>query len=385
MAHLTFSVAEEQVLHLLRLETAVNSPPIPTALVAGVERLALENELASTIALNLANVYGWAAVPPRWREEYLDWDRVVSSYLAELDRIASILAEYGISLVALKNSGIARAIYVHPGAVPMGDVDVLVKKREFHRAHELLQNEGYVLSCKPPQQYPDIEDSIAAGVAEYEKRLQDGTVLWFEMHWRPITGRWIRPEQEPNTDDFFTDIVRVTGSEIHLLAPVNNLLQVCLHTARHSYVRAPGLRLHLDVARIVNAYPDLDWGVFVTRVQDLQVKTATYFSLLIPAEVLGVPIPAEVLAALRPPPHKERKLRDMIAKAGLFDPQARKFSRQDYVLFNALLYDDWQGLWRGVFPERDWMQRQYQFSSPLLLPYYHTRRLADLLFRRLAT
>ena len=56
------------------------------------------------------------------------------------------------------------------------------------------------------------------------------------------------------------------------------MLQVALHTAKHSYVRAPGFRLHVDVDRIVSTQ-NIDWKIFENMVCKLRVKTAVYISL----------------------------------------------------------------------------------------------------------
>ena len=49
--------------------------------------------------------------------------------------------------------------------------------------------------------------------------------------------------------------------EYQILSPEDNLLQVALHTAKHSYVRAPGFRLHSDVDRIV-CFQEINWNIF---------------------------------------------------------------------------------------------------------------------------
>ena len=56
-----------------------------------------------------------------------------------------------------------------------------------------------------------------------------------------------------------TDSLEVNGSNVRILAPEDNLLQVALHTAKHSYVRAPGFRLHSDVDRVVR-FQSIDWN-----------------------------------------------------------------------------------------------------------------------------
>jgi hypothetical protein len=302
--------------------------------------------------------------------------------LTELDYIADKLTEKGIPLIILKNGGIARGIYPCPGCCPMGDLDVLVEKKHFQRAHQVLLNHGFYFEFRSLLEEPDIRTAEKNGGAEYWKILANEDKLWFELQWRAVAGRWIRPEQEPSTEDLMKRSISVSGTTVRILSPEDNLLQVSLHAAKHSYVRAPGMRLHTDVDRIVR-YQSIDWGVFLKYVLDLQVKTAVYFSLAIPNALFGTPIPEEVLVRLKPPAWKVKLISGWLKKAGLFNPNERKFGKVKYILFNILLYDDFSGLWRAVFPEKKWMEKRYGFKNNLLLPAYYIGRLKDLLFRRI--
>lgn len=346
---------------------------------------AVENELHTLWVHQLAERVGWWALPESWHEAHEVNRQRLMDYLKELDAIAARLSAENIPLVALKNGGIARGIYPCPGCCPMGDLDVLVEKRHFRRAHETLLAEGYHFEYRSPLEEAELAAAEESGGAEYWKILPNGEKLWFELQWRPVAGRWIRPDQEPAAEALMARSISIPGTAVRLLSPEDNLLQVALHTAKHTYVRAPGFRLHLDVERIVRAYPDLDWELFVQRVTALQVKTAVYFSLLIPHDLFGTPIPESVLVVLRPPAWKERLIIRWLNRVGLFNPHEQKFSKPGYILFNALLYDNLWGLLRSIFPARAWMRERYGFRSDLLLPYYHARRLFDLALRRVNT
>jgi hypothetical protein len=155
-----------------------------------------------------------------------------------------------------------------------------------------------------------------------------------------------------------------------------------VHTAKHSYLRAPGLRLHTDVERIVRGCT-IDWQRFLLMVETLNVRTPVYFSLWLPAMLLGTPVPAEVLRELSPSKIKKALTLRCIKSAGLFHPKDRaKFNRTSYILFNMLLYDNVGCLLRAVFPSRDSMKRRYGVSSAFTLPYHHAKRIADLCLRR---
>jgi hypothetical protein len=275
--------------------------------------------------------------------------------MSEMDEVAGRLAGEGIRMVALKNAGIARGIYDCPGCCPMGDLEEA-----------------------------ELEAAEAGGGAEYWKMLAGGEKLWFELQWRPVAGRWIRPDQEPSARELMERSVAIEGTDVRLLSPEDNLLQVSLHTAKHTYVRAPGFRLHTDVDRIARRQK-IDWDVFLRRVEKLQVKTAVYFSLAIPKLIFGTPIPSEVLKRLEPSSSKRALVMRWIERAGLFNPDERKFGRVGFVLFTSLMYDDFAGFWRGIFPDREWMRERYGFNNGLLLPYYHARRVVNLVARRVGT
>src|SRR5690606_18100028 len=111
----------------------------------------------------------------------------------------------------------------------------------------------------------------------------------------------------------------IPGTAARLLSPEDNMIQVALHTAKHSYVRAPGLRLHTDVDRLARlAAPD--WDRVAAMVEALQTTTAVYLSLAMARALLGAPVPPAILDRLAPPPWKTRVLVAAIRRAGVFEP-----------------------------------------------------------------
>ena len=338
----------------------------------------------SIIGEKLRSVLGEAHTPQRWLDAVEATEQRIGLYMEQLGRAAGALAQEGIRLVALKNSGIARGLHTSLASTPMGDVDVLVSPKDFRRAHGILEGLGFELDDRSPFAVSDIEDAEAHGGAEYRVALRDGTELWFELQWRPVAGRWIRPDQEPRADELLARSVPMPGTAARLLEPEDNLLQVCLHTAKHSYVRAPGFRLHTDVDRIVH-YCEIDWDSFCDRVERTGLRTAVYLSLVIPKRLLGSDVPEAVLQRLNFALWKHRLLLRWIQRVGLFGPKERKWSKPGYILFNLFLYDSLAGVWRAVFPDAEWMQRQYKYRRPWMLPVAHVRRLFGLVFQRANT
>ena len=327
---------------------------------------------------------GELELPERWAKSAEVIETKLTLYLEQLDRVAAALAEKDIPLVALKNSGIARGIYKDLAGCPMGDVDVLVRPSDFREAHAVMLELGYKMDDRSPFQVEDIDEAELHGGSEYTYELSDGSTLWFELQWRPVAGRWIQPDQEPPADELMARSVPIEGSAARLLSPEDNLLQVSLHTAKHSYVRAPGFRLHTDVDRIVRGCA-IDWDAFCDHVEKIRVRTAVYLSLSIPAELFGTPIPEEVLVRLNRTPWKTRLLQRWIVKAGLFGPDDSKWSKLGYICFNLMLYDTIGGVLSGVFPDGDWMVKHYDVKRRWTLPIWYGVRIVELVCKRAKT
>jgi hypothetical protein len=259
--------------------------------------------------------------------------------LAAADDVASMLAQVGIPTLALKNVGIARGIYACAACTPMGDIDLVVRRSDFRKAHDLLVGHGLVHDTRAPEVEPaNIDHAYESGGSEYRYGSSENEV-WVELQWRPVAGRWIRPHQEPSADDLIERSRAIQGTELRLLDATDNMLQVALHTAKHSYCRAPGLRLHTDVHRLA-AYDPPQWDALVDAARRLDVVTAVYFSLDIAATLLASPIPEDVLAQLRPDRKRRAVIQGMLRRTSIFEPHEAKFNRAQMVVFHGMLYDD---------------------------------------------
>ena len=339
------------------------------------------NKIESIAAESLRLCFKDKGLGDNWQVSYDNTKELIASYMSELDNVSKLLANNNIALVALKNSGITRGLYPFYGSCPMGDIDVLVRKNDFHNAHDILINNGYTMKFRSPLEEVNIEKAEKGGGAEYSVILPNGYNLWFELQWRPVAGRWIRADQEPSAEELIERSTKINSSDARLLCPEDNLMQVCLHTAKHSYVRAPGFRLHSDVDRIVRCC-SIDWALFMQQVENLQVKTAVFFSLAFASDLLKTPVPESVLSQLKPSFWKVWVISKWLQKVGIFDPDGKKWGSFGYIIFVSLLYDSLGGLFRSIIPDKKWMQDHYGVKNSISLPFYYILRLVNLIWKR---
>lgn len=312
-----------------------------------------------------------------WQKIYNDCYRAAQEKLDATKKICQKMHENGIEMIALKNGGILADIIDDPAKMPMGDVDSLVQKKDFFKAHEIMLSEGYKFEYCNDYEIPDINNAYRDGDAEYMKMITDSHKFIYELAWRVVAGRWMRPDCEPDTEENFGRSHYARDSFISVLSPEDNLLQVCIHTAKHSYLRAPGLRLNLDVERIVSNC-EIDWDLFLDKVKKAHTKTAAYYSLYIPVVLFGTPVPQNILDELRPSKAKQNRIEKMLSKAGFLHPKARKFSRVDFLLFQTSLYDSISDMWHTLYPNAKWLKARYDFTNSLMIPYYIFLRGLDL-------
>jgi hypothetical protein len=299
-------------------------------------------------------------LPEVWQKEYQRQKERQEYLMNKAIEVCKLMDDNGIPMAVLKNGGIMIGMIHEAVKCPMEDVDSLVRKSDFYRAHEILIANGFQFKFRSEFEFEKLDEAYRDGSTEYFIEMPDGEKIWFELAWRAVAGRWIRPDLEPDTDGFLERSFTPEGTKVHVLSPEDNLLQVCIHTAKHSYVRAPGLRLHMDVDRII-AYNEIDWKLFIEKVKATHVCTSTYLSLYIPSIILRTEIPQWVLEKLRP--SNAEMLLNMLGEAGLPHPKQKKFNKLQFLHFQTALYDYRSDIWHTLYPGKMWMKERYNCQT----------------------
>ena len=317
----------------------------------------------------------------KWDDEFVKVEKRIDTLMDELENIGQFLYRNNIKIVALKNAGITKGLYHNNACSPMGDLDLLVKSDDFLKAHKLLTGSlGYTFEFRSVLEEAELKTAFKDGGTEYYKVIK-GYKIWIELQWRPIAGRWIQPHNEPNGDELIKKSKLITNSHIRILSPEDNLLQVSLHTAKHSYVRAPGFRLHSDVDRVVR-FQSIDWEKFKNDVNNRRLKTSVYFSLFFAKKLLKTPIPQNILNNLKPSKVKKNIIKGFIDRANIYDQNKKKFSKIGYIIFNLLLYDSFFEVFRAVLPSYKTMKINYSIKYKISLPFFYLFRIKNLIFKR---
>ena len=219
---------------------------------------------------------------------------------ATLERVGEALAASGVEALLLKGAALIQSAYDDPGEREMLDLDLLVRDAQLPAATAALEPLGY--RAQP-------SDDASAAVAQLAPRehhdaplIGDQRLVSIELHRHiAITGEG----RGFTMDGFWKRATRAADSRLHQPAASDLLLHVCLHFTRSrlggSYSRrntGGALGQICDIARLVDTQSP-DWPVLIAAARESEIG-ARVFLALFAASTLGVNIPAETLAELRP-------------------------------------------------------------------------------------
>lgn len=210
-------------------------------------------------------------------------------------RALRALSAAAIPSLVLKGAALVSTAYAEPALRPMEDFDLLVPREQFPRAVHVLLADGW--SFHPP--LPDPEPHFVFQHAIGFRRDGGGEL---DLHWS-ATGLPF------DLDDTHTQPLRIGGEETHMLAPADQLLQICAHaTLLNPHI--PPIRWAADAFLLLarGAFP---WSELVDIARQRGWSLVMRRCLEYLRDGLGVAVPDDVIATLA----RQQRFRERIALA----------------------------------------------------------------------
>lgn len=231
------------------------------------------------------------------------------SLAGELLKTLQSLAKNGIDALAFKGPVLAAAAYGNLALRQFGDLDILVREKDFYTAKALFLSQGF----QPWKSLTPLEESrhFRREHAYTLVRSHDG--LRLDLHWRmtqeryafglDIESLWGRLRRMP-----------FCGREVLGLSPEDLLMILCLHGSKHCWER---LAWVCDIAEVVQANPDLNWQQILAKNAAIDSSGALLLGLELARNLLGARLPAPVLSVI----DADRKVRRVsrLIQSRLFD------------------------------------------------------------------
>jgi len=241
------------------------------------------------------------AMPAEAGESWNAVERLAGFRMAHLEQrlhdALALLGEARIPVVVLKGAALALAVDRSFQARPMSDVDVLLRPEDAQRAWQALQQADWMsLDLDPCMQriyarkhhLPPLFDARAPTLevglelhTELFSTFRSPFRLDAEAIWRTAVGGHDLP------------------SHVRVPDPEHMLLHCCLHFAWSHLLRKGAWRTVHDIATL-SCRGAIDWQRFEHLARATNGASACFWSLRMAELLGGVPMPAGLLASLRP-------------------------------------------------------------------------------------
>jgi hypothetical protein len=332
--------------------------------------VAVAEDLAPALAHGLGTA-GWAGVPVSARRrltEALATSR--GRHLLMTRAAAPVLrrcADDGVEVIVLKGPTLAESLYPDPALRPCSDLDLLVRPADRFRMDAVLRALGH---HRVADEHSWDFDIAYDGATVYET---PGGVR-IDLHWALLT----EPRFVWNADETEiwarSEAISVEGEPSRGLGREDLVLYLAAHLAVHHTLA--GLRRYWDVALLLERWVGaLDWETLRARAARWRVRHALFFVLRGARALFHAPVPADVLAALRPGGARAGLLEAIVRRSD--DTRLRRLEHLVTLLLVDRSRDLCGALRHAVLPSASWMRARYGIETASRPALYraHARRL----------
>jgi hypothetical protein len=304
----------------------------------------------------------------------------------ELGKTLNLLKDDGISIIVLKGAYLAEVVYGSIALRSMGDVDILVKKEDLHKTVTDLFQTGF---------HPLNEEINAylKRTAKMQFQVLPESKHFFDL----VHPEWkvkldVHVSLTPEDSLFSVDTERlwnralksnVNGTEVLMLSPVDSLLYQTMHASFHHHYMF-GLRPLVDISETIRRYRDqISWEDLKSRAYTWKAQKCAWLTLQFVRELLGAPVPEDVLTALEPGNINIDLL--TWSREQIFSSQRTARSLPDDLIKSwksRRLQDKAAAVFKAIFPSRKIMALVYPASPTSKRIYlYYLIRIKDLFIR----
>ena len=98
------------------------------------------------------------------------------------------------------------------------------------------------------------------------------------------------------------EILNYNGEDVFVPSDEDMLISVCINSCRKRYSK---LKSFVDIAEIIEKFPDLNWNRFVDLCKKYKCQNIIYTAFIIAKETVGCSVPERILQLLQPYPAKK--------------------------------------------------------------------------------
>ncbi|MCJ7445482.1 MAG: nucleotidyltransferase family protein [Methanotrichaceae archaeon] len=201
----------------------------------------------------------------------------------ELLRILDKFDFHGITAIPYKGPSLAQQACGDLTLRQFVDLDIIVRKKDFIKAKELLLSDRYEPYFKMT---PSQEKACLKTQYDY-KFINKNTNYSVELHWA-LAKRYYRLKFDYEGIWARIQSLNLEGRTVSCLSPEDLLIALCIHGALHMWT---SLRSICDIAAFIESNTEIDWKLLIKYANDQNNEKLLLLGLLLARDLLDAEIP----------------------------------------------------------------------------------------------
>ena len=207
-------------------------------------------------------------------------------------RVYKLFREHRIPVAIFKGALLAQMAYGEMSLRQAGDIDMLINRRDFAQARQLLESLGYEMT-------PRLTASQLASHLSNHCEIQFMRDEWFtvvDLHWDLAPRSFVF---DLKADEVMSRLqsVSLAGAMVETFGAEDLLLYQAMHGAKHLWRRLDWIS---SLAESLRATPDVNWDTIVSRAAKAHATRMLALGLRLVEQLSDVAVPREVFVAVDP-------------------------------------------------------------------------------------
>lgn len=207
--------------------------------------------------------------------------------------------------------------------------------------------------------------------------------MWINVQWTPLAEKVFPVAPEINSEFFFKNIVDINNSNIQVLSKTYLLFLCLLHTSVHKYTCSPGMKLNVDIDRLV-ILGKINWEKIINLAIKYNVKRRIALSLMLAYDFLNTSIPEKVISELGGDQSLTKMIYKYLVGDSFLSNEKNIFNRCRTFYLAVVLHDSGilTGFFRVFFPDSKWLVKIYDKTGENNSIRAYISRIKLILFNR---
>lgn len=228
------------------------------------------------------------------------------TYLSQLKKIDQAFKKSSLNYLVLKGLPVYIFVNNSPPKRLVFDIDILVEKKDFKRACDLLSSLGFSKLERTPAHIPENRPITPPSQNAFFKKTSPFPVI-VDLHWEPLIG-FMRLKSLnkliPKRDDFIEFLrlektsVEIEGTKYPILKKETLFVYLLIHLFQHNLTGAHRYWLLDSLVK-----KGLSWTKVIRIIEEYQLGLMVYPGLILIKKHFRSPIPRKVIKELSLPKH----------------------------------------------------------------------------------